>query len=326
MSDESVLSKDEIDALLSTAEDESDAEEGEEHSGARRVDFTKQSMAGLGRMPFVEIVNEKFAREFRSRLALDMRMNFDVRVGGTRIVDFREYTQQLQTPTAMTLFECAPFAGQGVIALEAGLVYGLVDQYYGGVSGGDSETAAAIGRAFTSTERRLITKVVSGFAKELTQAWGELIDVQFVPGAQEFNPSLINDIVPTELLIVSPFSLEFDGGGGEFSYAIPLHGVEPHRSKLDRAAGVQQMPPDPHWREKLDRALRHAPLELRCCVAATDIKLAGLLAMQPGDVLPVTMPEQHLVKIEGQGMFYARLGDSNGNLALEYLTQADGDQ
>jgi len=322
VSDESVLSKDEIDALLSTAENESDQDDDLADSGARSVDFSKQTMAGLGRMPFVEVVNEKFAREFRSQLQLAMRMSFDVRVGGTRVVDFREYTQQLRTPTAMTLFECLPFAGQGVIALDASLVDSLVEQYFGGFGG---EQSASEGRAFTSTERRLITKIVGSFTQELTAAWGELIDVRFLPGAQEFNPSLINDIVPTELLVVSPFSLEFDGGGGEFSYAIPLHGVEPHRSKLDRAAGVQQMPPDPDWKKKLDRALRHAPLSITCCVAETDMRLENLLAMQPGDVIPVSMPDQHLVKIEGHGMFYARLGDSNGNLALEYLTEADGD-
>ncbi len=322
MADDSVLSKDEIDALLSTSNSDSDEDEPGNDSGqrVRSYDFTQQHGATTGRLPFLEVVNEKFARKFRQSLQLNMRMGFDVQLGGTQILPFRELTQQLKTPTQMTLFDCSPFAGIGLVGLDAGLIFMMIDQYFGGTA----TAQVPEGRDFTHTERRVSASIVELLRCELEASWRELIEVELHVRGEEYNPSLISDIAPSELLVVSPFRLEFAGVGGEFRYAIPLRGLEPHRQKLDRAAGLQQLPADPAWADKLGESLRDASLAVNCCVAETELRLGRMMSMQAGEVIAISMPKEHLVRVEGKGLFLARLGESNGNLALEYLRDAQG--
>ena len=320
MSDDSVLSKDEIDALLTSgeADEDHDGDQADDvPRGVRTVDFREQFAAATGRLPFVEAVNEKFARRFRTNLASAMRMSFSIQVGGTQVLTYRELTQQLRSPIGLLLFDSSPFTGVGFIGLDADLVYQMVDHYYGGRGGSGS----ADGRGFTSTERRLISKIHDLLLEDLQGAWRELIEVNYVAVGGEFNPSLVSEIAPSELLVVNPFKLEFveAGGGAEFRYALPLQGLEPYRRSLDSAAGVKHMPNDPEWAEKLSAALYETTLRLSCCVAETQLRLGRLLELQAGDVLPVTMPPEHLVRVEGRRLFTARLGDANGHLALEYL-------
>ena len=46
--------------------------------------------------------------------------------------------------------------------------------------------------------------------------------------------------------------------------------------------------------------------------------MSEVLAMKPGDFIPLAMPEVHTVTANGMPAFRARLGATNGNVALEF--------
>ena len=158
-----LLSQDEIDALLHGVddveeEDDEDVGGGFETGGADNAntldyDFSSQDRIVRGRMPTLEIVNERFARHMRISLFNMMRRTAEVSINGVQMIKFGEYVHTLFVPTSLNMVRFRPLKGTGLLTMEARLVFILVDNFFGG----DGRYHAKIeGREFTPTERRII--------------------------------------------------------------------------------------------------------------------------------------------------------------------------
>lgn len=73
--------------------------------------------------------------------------------------------------------------------------------------------------------------------EDYKDAWAPVMDVGFEYLDSEVNPAMANIVSPTEVIVVSSFHIELDGGGGDFHVAMPYSMLEPIRELLD--AGVQ---------------------------------------------------------------------------------------
>ena len=108
MSGNDVLSQDEIDALLHGVDSgavpiEPHATPGE----ARSYDFANQVRIVRGRMPTLEMINERFARLFRTSLFNMLRRTPEVAVAPVKMLKFSEYVHTLHVPTSLNLVRTA---------------------------------------------------------------------------------------------------------------------------------------------------------------------------------------------------------------------------
>ena len=128
-----LLSQDEIDALLHGA-DEVEEEEIDEGSreGVMEYDFSSQDRIVRGRMPTLEIVNERFARHMRISLFNMMRRSAEVSINGVQMIKFGEYVHTLFVPTSLNMVRFRPLKGTALVTMEARLVFVLVDNFFGG--------------------------------------------------------------------------------------------------------------------------------------------------------------------------------------------------
>ena len=97
-----LLSQDEIDALLhgvdeSELENEFDGDPG----SVRPYDLTSQDRIVRGRMPTLEMINERFARYTRISMFNLLRRTADVSLGGVQITKFGEYLHTLYVPLSL---------------------------------------------------------------------------------------------------------------------------------------------------------------------------------------------------------------------------------
>ncbi|RCI69230.1 flagellar motor switch protein FliM, partial [Pseudomonas aeruginosa] len=104
-----------------------------------------------GRMPTLEMINERFARYTRISMFNLLRRSADVAVGGVQVMKFGEYVHSLYVPTSLNLVKMKPLRGTALFILDAKLVFKLVDNFFGG----DGRHAKIEGREFTPTERRV---------------------------------------------------------------------------------------------------------------------------------------------------------------------------
>ncbi|GAA6185423.1 MULTISPECIES: flagellar motor switch protein FliM [Alteromonadaceae] len=311
-----LLSQDEIDALLHGVDDveEDDTEDLESDGSMIEYDFSSQDRIVRGRMPTLEIVNERFARHMRVSLFNMMRRSAEVSINGIQMIKFGEYIHTLFVPTSLNMVRFRPLKGTGLITMEARLVFILVDNFFGG----DGRYHAKIeGREFTPTERRITQMLLKLIFEDYKEAWAPVMDVSFEYLDSEVNPAMANIVSPTEVVVISSFHIELDGGGGDFHVSLPYSMLEPIRELLD--AGVQSDKEDTDLR--WSKALRDEILDVTVAVSThmldVDISLQRLMDFEPGDIIPIEMPETITVLIEELPTFRAKLGRSRDNIAVK---------
>ena len=316
MAVQDLLSQDEIDALLHGVDEGIiDSEQDSEPGGVRSYDLTSQDRIVRGRMPTLEMINERFARYTRISMFNLLRRSADVSVGGVQVMKFGEYVHTLYVPTSLNLVKMKPLRGTALFILDARLVFKLVDNFFGG----DGRHAKIEGREFTPTELRVVRMVLEQAFLDLKEAWQAVKDVQFEYVNSEVNPALANIVSPSEGVVVSTFHIELDGGGGEMHVTMPYSMIEPLREVLDSGVQSDVDEHDERWVRALREEITAAKVPLSATVVRRELKLRDLLSMQAGDVIPVEMPEHMVLCANGVPTFKARLGAARGNLALQIL-------
>jgi flagellar motor switch protein FliM len=315
-----LLSQEEIDALLHGVDEGAvDTEPELEPGQARSYDLTSQDRIVRGRMPTLEMINERFARYTRISLFNLLRRSADVAVGGIQIQKFGEYVHTLYVPTSLNMVKLRPLRGTGLIILDAKLVFKLVDNFFGG----DGRHAKIEGREFTPTEQRVVEMVLQQAFVDLREAWKTIYPVEFEFVNSEVNPSMANIVSPSEVVVVSTFHVELDGGGGDMHITLPYAMIEPIRETLDAGMQSDVDDIDERWVRSLREDVTGASVELNCTVAEKEVTLRDIIDLEPGDVIPVELSDELVLTANGVPVMRARLGQSRGNLAPQILGKFD---
>jgi flagellar motor switch protein FliM len=265
-------------------------------------------------MPTLEMVNERFARHMRISLFNMMRRTAEVSINGIQMIKFGEYVHTLFVPTSLNMVRFRPLKGTGLITMEARLVFILVDNFFGG----DGRYHAKIeGREFTPTERRIIQMLLKVIFEDYKEAWSPVMDVSFEYLDSEVNPSMANIVSPTEVVVISSFHIELDGGGGDFHVALPYSMLEPIRELLDAGVQSDKEDTDMRWSKALRDEILDVPVELTTKFLEVDVPLQTIMDFEAGDIIPIEMPEHITVLIEQLPSFRAKLGKSRDNIALQ---------
>lgn len=315
-----LLSQDEIDALLHGVDDGNiDTESDLDPGMVKSYDLTSQDRIVRGRMPTLEMINERFARYTRISMFNLLRRTADVSVGGVQIQKFGEYVHTLYVPTSLNMVKFRPLRGTALIILDARLVFKLVDNFFGG----DGRHAKIEGREFTPTELRVVQMVLNQGFIDLAEAWKAVFPINFEYIHSEVNPSLANIVSPSEVVVVSTFHIELDGGGGELHITMPYSMIEPIREILDAGLQSDTDEQDDRWVKALREDVLNAKVDLECDVVRRDITLRNIVDLKEGDVIPIDFPDYHVLTANGVPMFRTQMGQHNGNLALKILEFID---
>lgn len=314
MAVQDLLSQDEIDALLHGVDD-GDIPTGTDkpEDGILSYDLSTQDRIVRGRMPTLEMVNERFARYTRISMFNLLRRTADVSVGGVQVIKFGEYVHSLYVPTSLNMVRIKPLKGTALFILDAKLVFKLVDNFFGG----DGRHVKIEGREFTPTENRVVQMVLEQAFADMAESWKAILPVKFEYLSSEVNPALANIVSPSEVVVVNSFHIELDGGGGEMHLTIPYSMIEPLREVLD--AGVQSdvTDQDERWMKSLREEIMEAQIQLKGKLLEKKMRLSELARLKPGDIIPIDMPESVLMLANGIATFRGKLGEANGNLAVK---------
>ncbi|RDL43650.1 flagellar motor switch protein FliM [Marinomonas piezotolerans] len=315
MAAQDLLSQDEIDALLHGADEKPDAEDSNDPNGVSSYDITSQERIVRGRMPTLEMINERFARYTRISLFNLLRRTADVSSGGLQIMKFGEYVHTLYVPTSLNLVKFRPLRSTALFILDAKLVFKLVDNFFGG----DGRHAKIEGREFTPTEIRIVQLMLEQVFVDLTEAWAPVLKLELEYISSEVNPAMANIVSPSEVVVVSTFHIELDGGGGELHITLPYSMIEPVRELLD--AGVQSDvdEKDDRWGKSLQQDVKELDVKLQVNIANKKVRLGDVMKFKKGDVIPLDMPEFVTVRANDVPSFKAKLGVSNGRYAVEMI-------
>ena len=313
-----LLSQDEIDALLHGVDDgDIEPESDIDDTGVKSYDITSNDRIVRGRMPTLEMINERFSRYTRISMFNFLRRSTEVSSTGVQIMKFGEYVHTLYVPTSLNLVKFRPLRGTALFILDAKLVFKLVDNFFGG----DGRHAKIEGREFTPTEIRVIQLVLAQVFKDYKEAWSSILEAEFEYVGSEVNPAMANIVSPSEVVVISTFNIELDGGGGDLHITVPYSMIEPIRETLDAGMQSDIDDVDDRWLQSLREDILSAKVGVHGTVVEKKMSLRDVSKLHAGDIIPIDLPQTFTLEAEGIPMFRGKLGVSDENLAVKIVEQ-----
>lgn len=313
-----VLSQEEINTLLKGLS-EGEIEEGDVESqvqqNVKKFDLASQERIIRGRMPTLELIHERFARQFRTGLARFLGRTCFTNVGGFEMVKFGSFMKKLPLPSSLHIVKMAPLSGQALVVVSAPLVFGVIDGLFGGRGQGRVKVE---GREYTPIESRLIGKVVTIALDVLKEAWSPVYPINFEYLRAEVNPFAITIAPPSDVVIVVNIEIELEQECTTLTICIPYSTLEPLRAKLSTSIQSTRLEVDGMLVKRMEGNVLQTPCLLSVQLARGAIKTKDFLALKKGDVMTLeTNPtEEARILVEGMPKFYGAVGSLRGNRAV----------
>ncbi|MBU1776263.1 MAG: flagellar motor switch protein FliM [Gammaproteobacteria bacterium] len=309
------LSQDEVDSLLrgvtgEAEEAKSDVPEG----GVRPYNMATQERIVRGRMPTMEIINERFARLFRIALYNFIHRSSEVSVGPVKVMKFSEFIRNLPVPANLNLVQVKPLRGNALFILDPNLVFMVVDSLFGG--DGRFHTRVE-GREFTQTEHRIIQKLLEVLFGSYAKSWEPVYKLDFEFLRSEVNPRFANIATPNEVVVTTTFEVEFSGVGGSIHICMPYAMIEPIRELLYSTMQGDHVIADKRWLHMLSKQIQSAEIELTAVLGHAKVTLDHVLKLNNGDVIPLEVDENIQVLVDGVPVMECKYGTSNAQYALK---------
>jgi len=312
---ESFLSQDEVDALLEgvTGESQKLAKEEVPEGGIRTYNLSSQERIVRGRMPTMEIVNERFSRNLRIGLFNFIRRSPEVSVGGVQVQKYSAFLRELVVPTNFNIMAVRPLRGNGLVVCEPTLLFGVIDSLFGGT--GKFHTRIE-GRDFSPTEQRVINRLVEVVAEEYKKAWRGVYPIELAYQRSEMQPQFATIATPSEIVVSTSFTLEIGDITGSLHICIPYATLEPIRDVLYSSVQGDAIEVDRRWVKLLSHEIQAAEVTMVAELAKTEATVEQLLAMQVGDFIELDRLPTITTHVDGVPVFECQYGTHKGKYAL----------
>lgn len=309
---ERFLSQEEVDALLEGVNGDSDAEAAPT-GGIQNYDLASQERIVRGRMPTLEIINERFARNLRVGLFNFMRRSPEISVGAVKTQKYSAFLRTLPVPTNINIMQVRPLRGSGLVVCDPTLVFSVIDNLFGG--SGKYQTRIE-GRDFSMTEQRIIQRLLEVMIEEYRKAWAGVHPLVLDYVRSEMNPQFANIASPSEIVVTTSFAIEIGEAGGSLHMCIPYSTLEPIRDLLYSTLQGDAAEPDKRWVQLLTQQIKSAEVPLSAELATANATVADLMRLKPGDFVELDLRETLTTRVDGVPVFECRYGTLNGRYAI----------
>ena len=308
------LSQEEVNVLLKGMAGQGISQQGSgSPAGFRPYNLATQERIVRGRMPTLEIINERFARLLRLGLFNFMRRSANVTAGPVRVIKFSEFVRNLMVPSNLNLVHVKPLRGTSLFVFDPTLVFLVVDNLFGG--DGRLQPKAER-RDFTQTEQRIIQRLLNLVFDSYGKSWHPVYPIEFEYVRAETNIQFANVATPNEVVVVTTFEVNFGSVVGEMHICTPYSILEPIRDLLSSSVQGEALEVDKRWVGRLSKQVQSAEVTLLVNLAQVQVTLNQILKMQVGDVIPLDIPEFVTASVDGVPVMECRYGVSNGQYAL----------
>ena len=314
-----VLSQEEINTLLKGLS-EGEIEDGTVEAQAtgqnvKKFDLASQERIVRGRMPTMEMIHDRFARQFRTVLGKFLGRSCFTNVGRIEMVKFGSFLKKLPLPSSLHILKIAPLPGNALLVVSAPLVFSVID----GLFGGRGTTRVKVeGREYTPIETSLIGKVVNLALEGFNEAWAPVHPVEFQYLRSEFNPFAVTIAPPSDVVVVVSIEIEFEQECTTLSICIPYSTLEPIKQKLSTSVQSTRLEKDNALSRKMQQNIAETVCSISVQLGRGTVKLNELLSLQVGDILNLdTNPaEEARILVEGTPKMYGYVGSYRGNRAV----------
>ncbi|MDP6197863.1 MAG: flagellar motor switch protein FliM [Porticoccaceae bacterium] len=317
-----LLSQEELDALAAGIEDGSIESDTGVNMGARAVkhDLTNEDSSLGVNVGAVDMINERFVRQFRLGLLEVLRTTPKVNMANVEIMKFGDYLKDLSPPLAVNTIRLNPLRGYSMVVIEPSVIFASLDNFFGGFGRGIDSLPP--GRLFTPTESSIIKIMMDVFFGSLQEAWAPILPLQCEHVGSEINPQFAQIADENDLVVVSRFSSDLgDQASGNIDLVYPYSSLKPIRDLLRSRVqtGDGNDASDKAWSTELQSAALDAELELKVTLADIETTLKQFEELREDDIIYLNKADYARIHINDVPVFDADIGSNGSNMAAKIV-------
>ena len=310
------VSSEEVDALLEKEPGDT-VDAGAAGSGVvRSYDLVAPDKIVRSRMPAFDRINERWIGEYQQKLTEIVRRPIEVTANDVQVTAFGEWMSRFESPASLNILGVNPWGGSAMVAVGGKLLFVLVDSYYGG-SGQLAEMPQKL--ALTPTEERLNRILVDTLIGEFCDAFAPIASLQLDFQRTEVNSHYASIATPSEPVVISQFDVSVNDVTGPISLVMPLSMLDPVREKLLEDLKTVSPESRERWYRGIRKRLEATSLDLTSVFLESEISLRELLALKPGDILPIEMPKTTTLCAGDRPLLSGKFGRSHGYNAVSIV-------
>lgn len=277
-------------------------------------DFKHHNRVSADQLRKLEDLHDAFATRLSGSLSALWRTVVDIVMLSVEQITYTEFVSSLKSPSCTYTFKLDPLPGPGLLDIDPGLAFALVERLFGGRG-----SATEIDRELTRIERGLMQRLAASLLAQLESSWKHVFEVRAQGLNFEANPQIMQMVPPGETVIVASLQLDMPGSGGLVTLVYPYVTLEPLLLRLataHRQSPANNLPAGRH--QDAARQLAEVEVSVRALLGDLQLPLADLLSLKTDTVLnlPVRPGDLVTVQVEGRSKYLATLGQVGRRRAL----------
>lgn len=277
------------------------------------------------RMPMLEVVCDRIVRVFSSSMRILTSDAIDVSLEEVTSARFGEIMGRVALPAMIGVFRVREWESFGLVNVESGLIYAVVDALLGGRGG--SAPVMIDGRGFTTIETKLVSRMLDLVLRDFSTVFAPIEPITMVLERIETNPRFAAIAGTSNICAMATFRIDMDGRGGKFSIVLPYATLEPVREKLLQRFMGEKSGRDSIWEEHMAAEIRKTDVELDVVLGETAMSIEQLRALEIGQVINLMKSADDPLTLEcgGVALGQAQIGQRSNKVAVRLITRISRD-
>lgn len=311
-----MLSQDEIDALLKGLNNDDTIVEEESSTAVKNYDIGRQERIVRGRMPALEILQEKLNRNLRIIYFNFFKRTPEIITESIKIQKYQNFIRSVVVPANFNIIQIKPFRGQSLLIFEPNLIFLMVDFLYGG--NGSLHTRVE-GREFSLVEQQCIKNIVNLTLTELKKTWVGFYDIEPTYIRSEMNSQFANVASVNEIVITISLVIDFGINSGKIFFCIPYSSIENIKDLLYNTMTADQMEVDHRWQGLLKSQILETQCNLHVDIAHTSLSIDQLSQLKEGDVINIELLDQSTLFVNNIPIYTGKIGLTNKKYGFKLI-------
>ncbi|WP_404337393.1 flagellar motor switch protein FliM [Sphingomonas sp. MMS12-HWE2-04] len=272
------------------------------------------------RLPMLEVVCDRVVRAFGSSMRNLTSDAIDVSLEEVTSIRFGEFMNRVALPAMVGVFKVQEWESYGLITVESGLIYAVVDALLGGRGG--NQPMVIDGRAFTTIETGLVSRMLELALNDFAEAFDPIEAINMQLERIETNPRFAAIAGSSNICAIATFRVDMDGRGGRFTLVFPYATLEPVRDKLLQRFMGEKSGRDGVWEAHMAAEIRKTNVTVNVLLGEKPMSIASLKALEIGQTIALhKSPDDPLdVACGGVTLAQAQIGQRSGKVAVRLVT------
>ncbi len=281
-----ILSQNEIDALLSQNQDDTDDHREKSRRKEKAVftyNFRRQKKFNKSDFVLLESIHKRFLRNIEVTLTNVLTTPVMATLAAATELSYSDCMESFSSPTCIYILNINKGKGRFILEIDPNFAFFVIDR----ILGGSSKDIHAMDRELSLIEEKIMQRVVHIINQDLADAWSRVEALEIGTEGFYAQPDYVQVLSSTDsVILVSMDIRSSDKTLGYMNLCLPSTVLEALMLKYDNSKdttrSVQQSEDD---RNNIEKRVRSSVLPLRAILGETSMKIADVMNLDDGDVI-----------------------------------------